>query len=97
MINYLLGGEDIMKTAVSVRGQTVIPKEIRDKLHIAEGSKLEWLVEDDKAVIIPISKDPIKAACGILKGTNVSTKSLLKYRREERLLEAKRYKRLKAI
>ena len=85
-----------MNSVVSVRGQTVIPKEIREKLHIAEGTRLEWFVEDKNAIVMPIAKDPIKAACGMLKGTAASTRSLLRSRREERFLEARREKRLRA-
>jgi len=40
-----------MKTHVSSRGQVVIPQEIRERLHLREGSKLEVEVEEDHLVL----------------------------------------------
>jgi AbrB family looped-hinge helix DNA binding protein len=40
-----------MKTHVSSRGQVVIPQEIRERLHLKEGSELEVEVENDHLVL----------------------------------------------
>jgi AbrB family looped-hinge helix DNA binding protein len=40
-----------MKTHVSSRGQVVIPQEIRERLHLREGSELEVQVENDHLVL----------------------------------------------
>ena len=83
-----------MGSAVSVRGQTVIPHWIREKFHIDFETRLEWFVVDGKIVVLPISEDPVEDARGMLKGTNVSTEALLKARREEKGVEGRRYKAL---
>ena len=65
----------IVKT--SSKGQIVIPAEIRKKLGIEPGQKVSLSIEDDKAVIAALPKDPIKAMRGILKGRPSMTKTLL--------------------
>jgi AbrB family looped-hinge helix DNA binding protein len=72
------------QSVVSVRGQTVIPKEVREVLGIKEGTKLLWFVEDDYVVVQGLPDDPIKAAKGALKQLNVSTADLLAERRADR-------------
>ena len=78
------------------KGQVVIPKPIRDRMGISPGQKLSIEVreQNNEIVIHPLPKDPINALWGILKGTKVSTKALLKMRREERTLENKKTARL---
>lgn len=34
------------RTKISSQGRTVIPAEIREKLHIKEGEEVEWSLED---------------------------------------------------
>jgi AbrB family looped-hinge helix DNA binding protein len=48
-----------MATAtITSKGQTTIPKEIRDHLHVGAGDRLEFLVEPDgKVVVIPATMD----------------------------------------
>lgn len=84
-----------MQTKITIRGQTVIPKEIRDKFKINPKKRLEWLVDNGMIVVIPLSEDPVEDAYQCLKGTKVSTDELLKARREGRVLEAEREKRLR--
>jgi AbrB family looped-hinge helix DNA binding protein len=76
------------------KGQVVIPKAIRDLLGITPGQKMSVEVHEREIVLHPLPKDPIHALCGILKGTGVSTKTLLKMRREERRLEERKIARL---
>jgi len=71
----------IVKT--SSKGQIVIPAEIRKKLGIEPGQKVSLSIEDDKAVIAALPKDPIKAMRGILKGRPSMTKTLLDDRKKE--------------
>lgn len=78
----------IGKSTVTVRGQTVVPTAIREKLNIREGTKLEWYVEGNTIRVRPIPSDPIAALEGILEGSGI-TESLLKGRKEERQREAK--------
>ena len=71
----------IVKT--SSKGQIVIPAEIRKKLGIEPGQKVNLSLENDKAVISPLPKDPIKTMRGILKGKPSMTKALLDDRKKE--------------
>lgn len=74
-------------TTVSVRGQTVIPHEIRRAMNIEPESKLEWEIRDDEIVVHPIPADPVRASRGMLRGRGVGTRALLAERRGERLRE----------
>jgi len=35
------------------KGQTTVPKEVREKLGLSEGTQVEWIVEDGKATVKP--------------------------------------------
>jgi len=49
------GKETVMGMIGSVtsKGQTTIPKEVRDRLGLEQGTRIEWSVEDGKATIRP--------------------------------------------
>ncbi len=79
----------MQESIVSVRGQTVIPKEIRDELGIEPGTKLRWRVRNGTLVVVPASHNPVRALIGVLKGKG-STEDLLRERREERDEEERR-------
>lgn len=71
----------VVKT--SSKGQIVIPVEIRKKLGIKPGQKVNLTLVDGKAVITPLPEDPIKALRGSLKGVPSMTKALLEDRKRE--------------
>jgi len=72
-----------MKTHVSSKGQVVIPQEIRERLHLKEGSELDVEVEDDRLVLRK-AKAPRewRSWQGRFKGVNL-TKALEEERRAE--------------
>ncbi len=70
-----------MQTTVSVRGQTVIPREIREELGITSTTRLEWLVKNGVIIILPLPSDPVQASIGILEGRGLSTADLLAERK----------------
>jgi len=72
-----------MQTTVSVRGQTVIPRKIREELGITPSTHLEWTVKNGVIIIYPLPGDPIKSAVGILKGKGLSTSELLAERKAD--------------
>jgi len=72
-----------MQSVVSVRGQTVIPKEVRKALGIREGTRVAWIVEDGKAIVFPLPDDPVRALRGVLKGHGTFAE-WLRERNEER-------------
>jgi AbrB family looped-hinge helix DNA binding protein len=74
------------KSVVSVKGQTVVPKEIREAAGIKEGSKLTWLLTGNVLRVIVIPDDPVRALRGILKGKGTYADWLAE-RNEERRRE----------
>ncbi len=54
-----------LNTIVTSKGQITIPWEIREKMHLSSGSKLEFFCKDDYMIILPINKS-LKKLKGIL-------------------------------
>jgi bifunctional DNA-binding transcriptional regulator/antitoxin component of YhaV-PrlF toxin-antitoxin module len=75
-----------MQSKVSVRGQTVIPGEIRKALNITPDTVLRWEIEDGVVLVYPMPKDPVRAALGILRGKE-TFEGFLRDRVEERAKE----------
>lgn len=73
---------------VSVRGQTVIPQELREALGIHTGTRLSWSVVDGSLLVTPETDDPVRSTRGLLRGLGPTTAHLLAARREERAREA---------
>ncbi|MCX6697690.1 MAG: AbrB/MazE/SpoVT family DNA-binding domain-containing protein [Methanoregula sp.] len=53
-----------MQTAVTKRGQTVIPAPIRKRYHIDTGVQLVWLDDGEIIRVVPVSGDPIESLRG---------------------------------
>ncbi len=80
---------------VTSKGQTVIPKAIRDALCIEEGDRLIWRVEGDQLVAIRGFRDPINDLLGLFKDDpGMSVEALLQDRREDLGLENAKWRRL---
>ena len=73
-----------MKSVVSVRGQTVIPKDVREKLGIKPGDEINWVIKDRQALIFRVPDDPVEALRGILKDSNYTFDDFMRERNEER-------------
>jgi AbrB family looped-hinge helix DNA binding protein len=71
------------QSVISTKGQTVIPKEIREALGLKEGQKLAWTLRGGKLTIFPLPADPVRALRGILKGHG-TYEDWLRERNEER-------------
>jgi AbrB family looped-hinge helix DNA binding protein len=69
---------------VSEKGQIVIPKDLRKRYGIAPKSEVLVTEINGKIMIVPILKDPVKEARGLLKGGKSLTKALLEERQRER-------------
>lgn len=76
-----------MQTAVTRRGQTVIPAPIRKRHHIEEGDHLVWVDDGESIRVVPVPRDPIAALRGIGRGENLLDK-LLVTRKEDRARES---------
>jgi AbrB family looped-hinge helix DNA binding protein len=72
-----------MQTAVTKRGQTVIPAAIRKRYHIDEGDFLMWIDDGESIRVIPVSRDPISALRGSGRGERL-TERLLNERAKDR-------------
>jgi AbrB family looped-hinge helix DNA binding protein len=71
------------KSMISDRGQTVVPKEVREALGVKPGTSLRWTVENGVATVRPMPDDPIEAAIGALEHLGLSTADLLAERRAD--------------
>ena len=76
-----------MKSTVSVKGQTVIPKEIRETMGLKPGTVLTWTMRDGAVTVRALPDDPIGFSIGALKHLKYGTRELLEDRRNDRLKE----------
>lgn len=60
------------QVTISPKFQVVIPKEIREKLALEPGQKVEALAYDDRIELIPVR--PARQMRGFLKGIDTSVK-----------------------
>jgi AbrB family looped-hinge helix DNA binding protein len=74
-------------SGVYERGQTVIPKQIRDALAIEHGTRLRWEVHEGVIHVLPLPKNPVKALRGALKGSGYTFEKFLQERNAERARE----------
>ena len=73
-----------MIARATIKGQVVIPAELRKKYNIKKGSKVNIYEGEGNVIIIkPLPEDPIEASKGMLKGKTSLLKALLKDREEE--------------
>ena len=67
----LLSMEDTVSTVtISPKFQVVIPKEVREKLGLTPGQKVQTIVFEDRIELIPVK--PVKKMKGFLKGIDTS-------------------------
>lgn len=60
------------KVTISPKFQVVIPKEIREKLGLSPGQRVEAIAYEDRIELIPLR--PIRQMRGFLKGIDTSIK-----------------------
>jgi antitoxin PrlF len=55
-------------STISSKGQITVPQEIRNRLGLAAGDRVEFVVEDDRTVIRPVrsNSNPFEKYAGIL-------------------------------
>ena len=75
-----------METYATVKGQIVIPVELRRKYGINAGTKITIIDTGEAIVLKPVNEESLKRLQGRLKGTGV-LKSLLEERRRDAELE----------
>ncbi len=57
-----------MRSTITARGQTVIPAAIRRKFQLSPSDRLEWVLDGDSLLVVPVKEDPIEAFRGKGKG-----------------------------
>ena len=70
----------------TIKGQVLIPVELRKKYHIEKGSQVAFLEREEGILIKPLMKNPIDAGCGFLKGGPSILKELIRDRKREAAL-----------
>jgi AbrB family looped-hinge helix DNA binding protein len=74
-----------VNTTVTIRGQTVVPSELRKRYKIVPGDRLLWIDDGSSIRVVPVPADPIEALRGVGKGEGLSERLL-----EERARDRKR-------
>ena len=73
-----------MISKATIKGQVVIPSELRKKYNIKKGSRVSIYEGEGNIIIIkPLPDDPIAASKGMLKGKTSIIKALKRDREEE--------------
>lgn len=72
------------------RGQTVVPKRIREALAIEHGAHLQWRVRKGVIQVVPVPRNPVRALRGLLRGTGYTYARFLRERQQEREAERQR-------
>ena len=85
---------ETISSKVTSKGQVVIPKRLREKYGIRSLTAIRWIEKDQGILMVPESKDPVKAARGMLKGSGI-LKAYLKGKKFEKQRENKRVARTK--
>ena len=70
----------------TIKGQVVIPADLRKKYHIQKGSRLAILDRGGEIILKPLGNDPIHQGLGMVKEGRSALKELLR----DRMFEAKR-------
>ncbi len=71
-----------MLLRLSSKGQLVLPKKIRETLHLKNGDQFQARIVDGNIVLEPLKKDAIDRLHGILEGTDVLKELEEEHRRE---------------
>jgi AbrB family looped-hinge helix DNA binding protein len=67
----------------TIKGQIVIPADIRGKFRIKKGTRVNVYEEGNKIILEPLPDDPIKQGRGMLKTRGRILKALMADRKRE--------------
>ncbi len=84
-----------METAITLKGQVVIPAKIRHRLGIKKGMKLYVEERNGEIILRPLNREYFQKMSGILKGRGL-TKALEESRAEDRRREEEKIGRHKS-
>lgn len=80
-------------TVVSRQGRTEIPLALRRKYQIGPKARLRWIDAGKTWIVVPLCRDSIEAARGMLKGRRTSVSTYLAAKREELAKEEARFEK----
>ena len=72
-----------MHAKVSIKGQIVIPAELRENYAVTPGDTVDVRDGDGKILVFPLPKDALHTSRGFLQGGTLLTAALLKARSED--------------
>lgn len=53
-------------STITAKGQTTIPKDVRDRLHLKPGDRVEFVLRDDGTALLVPATVPVASLRGIL-------------------------------
>ena len=68
---------------LSAKGWVVIPQELRERYGLKKGDRVHFIDYGGVIAIVPVSKNPVREAKGMLKGDTSLVNSLLSSREED--------------
>jgi AbrB family looped-hinge helix DNA binding protein len=68
---------------LSAKGWVVIPQELRERYGLKKGDRVHFIDYGGAIAIVPVSKNPVREAKGMLKGDTSLVNSLLSSREED--------------
>ena len=77
-------------SAISSKGQTVIPAEIRKRHALTEQSRLAWIDDGNSIRVIPLPEGPRKYGRGLAKGMQLSRRLLTERAKDKKREPARR-------
>lgn len=72
---------------VSTKGWVVIPKDLREKFGLKEGTRVQMMDYGEVLALVPLPDDPVEALHGMLAGGTSLTADLLAERARDRAQE----------
>lgn len=77
-----------MNTGIlSAKGWVVIPQALRARYRLKKGDRVHFIDYGGVVAIVPVSRNPLKDAAGMLKGGTSLSRALLESRREDREID----------
>jgi len=75
----------MQQTRITPKGQTTIPKEVRQHLGVASGREVEWHIVKSMVIVdaAKIIKDPVKFLTTQMKPLNIDMVKIIREIREE--------------
>lgn len=67
----------------TIKGQIVIPAELRKKFKIEKGTRVNVYEENNKIIVEPLMEDPVRRGRGMLKSRGRVLNALLSDRKRE--------------